>query len=154
MGHGPGLELQPSNCMTGQGQGASFRFSAAARWLPWGRCYGSSQCYSIYLPVRRSFTVDSGHDGKERARVYQHGRVHSTKHALLAYPSTWVCSVFCDDTSFVGLCGDSALVRLHGAVEVLNRAIVAHPQACAHVLQHCDVVTDHENTTLELVQRV
>lgn len=37
------------------------------------------------------------------------------------------CSVFSYDTCLVGLCGNAALVRLHGAVEVLDRAVVAHP---------------------------
>lgn len=53
--------------------------------------------------------------------------------------------------SFVGLCCDPALVVLDRTVEMLNRAIVADPQACAYVLQHSDVVTDHQHTTLEFL---
>ena len=48
---------------------------------------------------------------------------------------------------------DPLLVRLDVPRERLHAAIVTHPQARAHVLQHGHVVTDHEDASLELFQR-
>lgn len=43
-------------------------------------------------------------------------------------------------TGSIGLCRDSLLVVVDGAIKVLDGAVVANPETGAHVLQHGDVV--------------
>ncbi|KAK4893196.1 hypothetical protein LTR66_014858, partial [Elasticomyces elasticus] len=36
---------------------------------------------------------------------------------------------------------------------MLNSAMVTHPEAVAHALQHRDIVADHQHAALEILQR-
>lgn len=57
-----------------------------------------------------------------------------------------------NDTRLISLRRDPLLVILDSTTEVLHSAVVADPQTGANRLQHSDVVTDHQNTTLELLE--
>ena len=58
-----------------------------------------------------------------------------------------------DDPSLIRLRHDTLLVSLDIARKRLHAAIITDPQTRAHVLQHGDIMTDHEHAALERPQR-
>jgi hypothetical protein len=56
------------------------------------------------------------------------------------------------NTISASLRSDPLLVVLDSTTKVLNSPLVAHPQTGAHGLQHSNIVTDHQDTTLEVVE--
>lgn len=55
-------------------------------------------------------------------------------------------------TGSIRLCRNPLLVVLDGAIKVLDGAVVANPETGTHVLQHGDIVRDHEHTTFEVIE--
>ena len=58
-----------------------------------------------------------------------------------------------NDATGIGLSCDSLLVGLDIPWELFYSSTIANPKTGTDSLQHCDVVTDHQNSTLELPQR-
>lgn len=73
--------------------------------------------------------------------------------SISLYASVSITLVLLYHPRIVRLGRNALLVVVDRAVEVLDRAMVAHPQRRAHVLKHRNVVTDHQHTALELPQR-
>lgn len=57
----------------------------------------------------------------------------------------------CSNTRSIGLRRDPLLVSLNIAIKLLNCSLIANPQRLTDVLQHRNIVRNHQNTSLELL---
>lgn len=114
------------------------------------RSHQLSKCLCF---TRRSVTA-SALLSTTQGRRLRTARCCQTPAPLILPPCCSFCYlVFLYDTRLICLSRNPLLVVVDGAVEVFDGAVIAHPQGCAYVLEHRDVVADHEHTTLEYLQR-
>lgn len=57
-------------------------------------------------------------------------------------------------SSLTCLRADEFLVLINGTIKLMYSPLVAEPEARANILQHCHVVRYHEDTSLEVPQRI
>lgn len=56
------------------------------------------------------------------------------------------------DTRLISFLGDDLFVCVNVAVEMGDSTLVTNPETCADVLEHSDIVADHEYTALKVLQ--